>query len=59
MDIIKANEVLNRYFSKRDLVNIYRAKGFDGSETDTIRKHKYNGELLIKEAINEKGLSKK
>ena len=41
MEIEKAYEVLYEYFSKGELQNMYREKGFDGSETDTIRKHKY------------------
>ncbi len=59
MDIIKANEVLSRYYSQNDLNSIYRTEGFGGSETDTIRKHRFNGELLTKEARSEKDDVKK
>lgn len=61
MEIEKAYEVLYEYFSKRELQNMYREKGFDGSETDTIRKHKYNEELLNEKArsVNDEEEQKK
>ena len=30
---------------------MYRNKKYDGSETDTIRQHEYNAELLMKKVI--------
>ena len=30
---------------------LYRNKKYDGSETDTIRQHEYNAELLMKKVI--------
>lgn len=50
MDIMKAFALLNEYYPKRELENIYRNKKFDGSESDTIEKHKYNAELLREKA---------
>ena len=50
MEIEEANEILNQYYSREDLRNIRNAKGFDASETDTIRMHKYIGELLRRKA---------
>lgn len=50
MDIERANEILNQYYSNERLREIRRAKGFDASETDTIRMHEYIAELLRKEA---------
>lgn len=46
MDIKSAYDILYRYFTKTELRGLYRKKGFDASESDTIRKHEYNAELL-------------
>ena len=46
MDISDAYKVLNECYSKYDLRNLYREKGLDNSETDTIRKHLYHAQLL-------------
>ena len=46
MDIKSAYDILYRYFTKIELRGLYRKKGFDASESDTIRKHEYNAELL-------------
>ena len=52
MEIERAYEVLEQNYTKNELENLYRTKKFDNSETDTIRKHKYNGELLRGKASN-------
>ena len=52
MEIERAYEVLEQNYTKNELGNLYRTKKFDNSETDTIRKHKYNGELLRGKASN-------
>ena len=46
MDIKSAYDILYRYFTKTELRGLYRKKDFDASESDTIRKHEYNAELL-------------
>ena len=46
MDIKSAYDILYRYFTETELKGLYRKKGFDASESDTIRKHEYNAELL-------------
>lgn len=46
MDIKSAYDILYRYFTKTELRGLYRKKGFDASESDTIRKDEYNAELL-------------
>ena len=39
---------------------MYRNKKYDGSETDTIRQHEYNAELLMKiSEITKKGYNHK
>ena len=52
MDISEAYEILHKYFPKPILQGLYRQKKFDGSGTDTVKKHKYHGELLNREARN-------
>lgn len=48
MDITTAYEILHRYYSKDKLDNIYKTNRFDSSESDTIKKHRLNSELLLK-----------
>lgn len=46
MDITEAYNLLYKYYSYEKLNTLYKKKGFEGSETDTINKYKYNAELL-------------
>lgn len=51
MDITEAYEVLDKYFPRWKLQQLYQHKKFDGSGTDTVKKHRFHGELLSQEAI--------
>ena len=46
MEITEAYEILEKYYNKEKLEDMYRSKGYDSSETDTIKKHEYNAKLL-------------
>jgi len=50
MDITEAYEVLDKYFPRWKLQQLYQHKKFDGSGTDTVKKHRFHGELLCQEA---------
>lgn len=50
MDITEAYEVLEKYFPTWKLQQLYRQKKFDSSGTDTVKKHRFHGELLSQEA---------
>lgn len=59
MEIEKAYEVLREYYSQTELDSLYRNKKFDGSESDTIKKHEYNANLLAKKARETKDEEKR
>lgn len=52
MDITKAYEILHKYYTEKQLIELYQSQNFDGSESDMIRTQRYNAELLRKKAKN-------
>lgn len=51
MEIEEAFAVLREYYTDNEREYLYRNKKYDRSETDTIRQHEYNAELLMKKVI--------
>lgn len=50
MEIEEAIQVFNKYYTKEEFGDMCKMKKFDGSETDTIKKHQFRAELLQKKA---------
>lgn len=59
MDVKDAYVVLEECYPHNILQQLYRLKKFDGSETDTIEKHRYHARLLSKRAFEESDPAKK
>lgn len=51
MEILDALDVLNKYYSHSELQSLYNLQKFDGSETDTNKKLRYNAKLLRDKAL--------
>lgn len=51
MNITEAYNILHKIYNNSDLQLLYREKGFDNSESDTIRKHLFHAKLLKDKAV--------
>lgn len=54
MDISEAYKVLEEFFSKKDLDNLYKSQKFGHTEYDSDKKMEYNAKLLRDKALSVK-----